>query len=738
MAQNTNWKFTLSRPAHPDFTGSAEQILPNDAFESLIKRVDAKQVAAIATLHPSGALQYLYAPTIIRDLDDDACAVCGSISNEKGTVMVARISFNDMGYFHVAALAGNVASLEHFKAPQNLPAEALADTRFDNTQEVVFLWAPNFIQVLYGQDPPHGAITNPATAADFDSMGDGYESWREMAEVYHTSPLANRAQDMAIYKKAIELEGGGTAYVNREYATDGTTPRKKLYIPLELIPNARSVLPEVVSDLVSIFEDKTPASASSAGTTASHPEDRDKQEIIKNCEAVLSLLFLGGDIGPDGKITNVSLAELSASFKVVLQSPTSQQALKLANLLYTCFANQKKQHAGHMYSDTKMVHFQQTFCKQVLAGNFTKTPMSTMAKSTNAVSLINFAPQVSTDSRVASAVQAQETNRNEILMDISKSRRSDQEVTILSLGNIKDIEHVMTTLINLRGAANAFITPESMKNSVLLKAYERLILFYKEEDISRWYTNNVFRMHLHFANVFAACDAIFTSFGVGALDFVNSNIAQTNRPATELNMSAFEASVRAFDAFIGSVRNKAMLGSGDEDRSILAISLAPSASKPSGGDKSGGGKGNDHDSSKGVKKGRESDTTKTRARSGSTSSGSGGSDAIPDTSKGWVGVKKGLPIDKVLPSSLAVKICASFISIGHECTNSGFECPHGKHTGRPDGVKTGDLKKIAAHFSNNKGDLWFVGNALKRSKISHEEHGITQDILGTKARPFST
>ena len=382
----------------------------------------------------------------------------------------------------------------------------------------------------------------------------------------------------------------------------------------------------------------------------------------------------------------------------------------------------------------------------LLAGNFTKTPMKSLPRSTNAVALINFAPQIPNDPRVASAIQAQETNRNEVMMNVSNSRRSEQEVTILSLGNIGDIAHVMTTLINFRGAANALITitPESMEKSILLKAFERLIFFYKEDDISIWYTTNVFRMQLHFANVFAAFDAIFTSSGVGALDFVNCNIAQTNRPATDLNMSVFEASARAFDAFIGSVRNKAMLGAGDGDRSILAISLAPSASKPSGDDKSGGGyakgKGNDHDSSKGVKKGQrhgESDIPKSRGRSGSTSSGSG-SDTIPDTSKGWVGVKQGLPIDKVLPSSLAVNICAKYISIGHECSNSGFECPHGKHTGRPDGVKTGDLKKIATHFSANKGDLWFVGNALKRSKIDNEEHGITQDILGTKARPFST
>ena len=150
MAQNKNWKFTLSRPSHPDFTVSAEQILPSDAFESLIKRVDGGQVAAIATIHPSGALQYLYAPTILRNLEDEAYAVCGNISNEKGTVMVAKISFNDMGYFLVAALAGNVASLEHFKTPQNLPRETLADTRFTDAQDVVFLWAPNFIQVLHG------------------------------------------------------------------------------------------------------------------------------------------------------------------------------------------------------------------------------------------------------------------------------------------------------------------------------------------------------------------------------------------------------------------------------------------------------------------------------------------------------------------------------------------------------------------------------------------------------------
>ena len=222
--------------------------------------------------------------------------------------------------------------------------------------------------------------------------------------MWQTSPRVNRAQDMAIYKRAIELEGGGTAYVNRDYATDGTTPRKSLHISLELVPHGRLVLPEVVSGLVSIFENQTPASAASAGTTASHPDDRDKQEIIKNCEAVLSLLFLGGDIGPDGKITNVSLAEISASFKVVLQSPTSQQALKLANLLHACFADQKKQHAGHMYSDTMMVHFQETLCRQILAGNFTKTPMKSLPRSTNAVSLINFAPQIPNDPRVASAI----------------------------------------------------------------------------------------------------------------------------------------------------------------------------------------------------------------------------------------------------------------------------------------------------------------------------------------------
>jgi hypothetical protein len=182
MSITANTTYTASFPKRPNITGTPDQVFQfNNFLELLIGGINANTNSAIGTINPGSlCTQYLYAPQIHFNLAGEPIAFIGNLSNKMGKFSLIKIDVTPIRLFpYIKDKATMVVSLNH---GNDFPKESLSETNCNDFKEpIIGTLIPNFFITYFGQDLPHGDISDHEIKAKLVCLGTGYELWANTA-----------------------------------------------------------------------------------------------------------------------------------------------------------------------------------------------------------------------------------------------------------------------------------------------------------------------------------------------------------------------------------------------------------------------------------------------------------------------------------------------------------------------------------------------------------------------------
>jgi hypothetical protein len=178
MSITANTTYTDSFPKRPDITGAPDQVFQfNNFLEHLIGGIKANTISTIGTINPGSlCTQYLYAPQIHFSLAGKPIAFIGNSSNKMGEFSLIKTDITSICLFpYIKDKTTMDVSLNH---GDDLHKESLSETDWNDFEEpIVGTLIPSFFITYFGQDLPHGNISDDEIKAKLVRLGTGYELW---------------------------------------------------------------------------------------------------------------------------------------------------------------------------------------------------------------------------------------------------------------------------------------------------------------------------------------------------------------------------------------------------------------------------------------------------------------------------------------------------------------------------------------------------------------------------------
>jgi hypothetical protein len=143
--------------------------------------IKANTIQAIGTINPGSlCLQCLFAPQIHYDLSGEPIAFIGNSSNKKGKFTMIRINVESIRAFvYIKNKATSDTNPIHGdKFSRDLIANTVC---WKDMKENVDTLIPNFFLAYFGQDLPHGDISDEEIMAKLTCLDSGYKLWANTA-----------------------------------------------------------------------------------------------------------------------------------------------------------------------------------------------------------------------------------------------------------------------------------------------------------------------------------------------------------------------------------------------------------------------------------------------------------------------------------------------------------------------------------------------------------------------------
>ncbi len=147
----------------------------------MIGRIKANTIPAIGTINPGSlCTQYLYASQIHFNLAGEPIAFIGNLSNKMGEFSLIKIDVTSIHLFPYIKDKENMD--DSLNQGDNFPKELLFKTNCNDFEEpIVGTLIPNFFITYFGQDLPHGDISDDKIKVKLVYLGTGYELWANTA-----------------------------------------------------------------------------------------------------------------------------------------------------------------------------------------------------------------------------------------------------------------------------------------------------------------------------------------------------------------------------------------------------------------------------------------------------------------------------------------------------------------------------------------------------------------------------
>jgi hypothetical protein len=161
MSVTANTTYTASFPMKPDIKGAPDQVFKFDNFlDCLIGGIKASTISVIGTINPrSLCTQYLYAPQIHFNQAGKPIAFIRNLSYKMGEFSLIKIDVTSICLFPY--IKDKVTMDDSLNHGDNFPKELLSKTDWNDLKEpIVGTLIPNFFITYFGQDLPHGNISD--------------------------------------------------------------------------------------------------------------------------------------------------------------------------------------------------------------------------------------------------------------------------------------------------------------------------------------------------------------------------------------------------------------------------------------------------------------------------------------------------------------------------------------------------------------------------------------------------
>ncbi len=172
MSVTANTTYTASFLKRPNITGAPNQVFKfNNFLDHLIGGIKANTTSAIGTINPGSlCTQYLYAPQIHFNLAGKPIAFIGNLSNKMGKFSLIKIDIMSICLFpYIKDKATMDVSLNH---GEYFPKESLSKTDWNDFERPILgTLIPNFFITYFGQDLPHGNISDHEIKAKLVRLG---------------------------------------------------------------------------------------------------------------------------------------------------------------------------------------------------------------------------------------------------------------------------------------------------------------------------------------------------------------------------------------------------------------------------------------------------------------------------------------------------------------------------------------------------------------------------------------
>jgi hypothetical protein len=324
MSITANTTYTASFPKRPNITGAPDQVFQSNNFlERLIGGIKANTISAIGTIYPGSlCTQYLYAPQNHFNLAREPIAFIGNSSNKMGKFSLIKIDVTSIRLFpYIKDKATMDISLNH---GDDLPKESLSKTDWNNFEEpVVGTLIPNFFITYFGQDLPHGDISDNEIKAKLVRLGTGYELWANTV-----NNAIKKLDDILSVMEEINTPESIKKHFNPNrdakslpLATSNSPFGAMTMIQSDDYPVAAHVIKDLFKLSPQAFA-PTFASYAPSNVTLHLPAKADKGSEAKNGIVKLMLFHIRGNIDINATlVTNIIPAVPLKGMQVVLNQP---------------------------------------------------------------------------------------------------------------------------------------------------------------------------------------------------------------------------------------------------------------------------------------------------------------------------------------------------------------------------------------------------------------------------------
>ncbi len=358
---------------------------------------------------------------------------------------------------------------------EDIPANKLADTDWKDFEDpIIGTLIPNFFIAYFGQDLPHGDLSDEKIMAKFVRLGLGYKLWANTAKA-----AVECIDDILTVIKEIKAPESIKQYLD--------PTRKDESLQLTMANCSFGAMTNVQSDdypvaaraLKEIFQlshqTLAPALPSfpSGNVMLQLPTKIDKESEAKKGIIKLMLLLIRGNINIESPtVSNISSAPPSKGMQVVLNQPRAARASQFADVVRMTLELAKQQD----YTNIRLLLVSirvipKALASQILQGNFATEKVTSLELEANSVEPSIFLPQRNKcliDRELINEMKATSEN----IMDFTDSHKTKGKTAIACIGTMQNMRDFSRVCINMNTIITAICSnkePQPIHRQILLK-----------------------------------------------------------------------------------------------------------------------------------------------------------------------------------------------------------------------------------------------------------------------------
>jgi hypothetical protein len=325
----------------------------------------------------------------------------------------------------------------------DLPEELLSKTNWNDFEEpIVGTLIPNIFITYFGQDLPHGDISDDKIKAKLVCLGTGYELWANTA-----NNAVKKLDDILSVMEEIKTMESIKKHFDPNRDAKSLLPLATSNGPfgeMTLVqPNDYPVAACVIKDLFQLSPQAiapTLASYAPSNVMLHLPVKADKESEAKKGIVKLMLFHIRGNIDIKAtSVSNITPAVPLKGMQVVLNQPRTACASQFADLVQMTLELAKHQDFTSIRLTQILIQvMSKILASNMLQGNFTTKKITSLKLKANSVELSAFLPQrnkVLVKQELSSEVKATSEN----VMDFANSHKTKGKTAIARIGAMQSL-----------------------------------------------------------------------------------------------------------------------------------------------------------------------------------------------------------------------------------------------------------------------------------------------------------